>query len=81
LHPLFIGDAVNELNNHAHLHRRMGNALFQVAFRGIVQRAQAAGSISEEELTRFWQALQQAEQEQHFFARVGGFVVSGRKPA
>ncbi len=55
-------------------------AFFQLAFRGILQRAQAAGTLSEEELTRFWQALEQAEQEQHFFARVGGFIVSGRKP-
>lgn len=56
-------------------------AFFQMAFRGVLQRAQAVGTISEEELTRFWTALEQAEQEQHFFARVGGFVVSGRKPA
>ncbi|HEX4206162.1 MAG TPA: methyltransferase domain-containing protein [Ktedonobacteraceae bacterium] len=55
-------------------------AFFQMAFRGILQRAQAAGAISAEELTRFWNALEQAEQEQHFFARVGGFVISGRKP-
>ncbi len=53
---------------------------FQTAFRGILQRAQVAGAVSSEELTRFWNALEQAEQEQHFFARVGGFVVSGRKP-
>ncbi len=56
-------------------------AFFQMAFRGVLQRAQAAGAVSEEELTRFWKAMEQAEQEQHFFARVGGFVVSGRKPA
>lgn len=56
-------------------------AFFQMAFRGMLQRAQAAGTVSEEELTRFWKALEQAEHEQHFFARVGGFVVSGRKPA
>jgi len=56
-------------------------AFFQMAFCGMLQRAQAAGTLSEEELTRFWKALEQAEQEQHFFARVGGFVVSGRKPA
>lgn len=55
-------------------------AFFQATFRGILQRAQAAGAISEEELTRFWNALEQAEQEQHFFARVGGFVISGQKP-
>lgn len=56
-------------------------AFFQIAFRGMLQRAQVAGTISEEELTRFWKALERAEQEQRFFARVGGFVVSGRKPA
>ncbi len=54
---------------------------FQLAFRGILQRAQVAGAVSGEELTRFWSTLEQAEQEQRFFARVGGFVVSGRKPA
>ncbi len=53
---------------------------FQRAFHGILQRAQNSGIVSEEELTRFWEALEQAEQEQRFFARVGGFVVSGQKP-
>lgn len=52
---------------------------FQIAFSGILQGARTAGTVSAEELTRFWNALEQAEQEQHFFARVGGFVVSGRK--
>lgn len=56
-------------------------AFFQIAFRGILQRAQSMGTVSEEELIRFWEALEQAEQEKHFFARVGGFVVSGQKPA
>lgn len=56
-------------------------AFFQLAFRGMLQHAQAADAVSEEELTRFWKALEQAEQEQRFFARVGGFVVSGQKPA
>ncbi len=42
--------------------------------------AQVSGAVSEEELTRFWNALEQADKEQHFFARVGGFVISGRKP-
>jgi len=55
-------------------------AFFQMTFRGILQRALAAGAVSEQDLTRFWEALEQAEQEQRFFARVGGFVVSGRKP-
>lgn len=55
-------------------------AFFQMAFRGILQRAQVAGAVSEEDLARFWQELSQAEQEQRFFARVGGFVVSGKKP-
>jgi len=55
-------------------------AFFQTVFGGILQRAQASGAVSEEELARFWNAVEQAEQEQHFFARVGGFVVSGRKP-
>lgn len=55
-------------------------AFFQMVFGGILQRAEAAGVVSTKELTSFWNALKQAEQEQHFFARVGGFVVSGRKP-
>ncbi|MEO6889111.1 MAG: methyltransferase domain-containing protein [Ktedonobacteraceae bacterium] len=55
-------------------------AFFQVAFSGILQGAQAAGAVSAEELMHFWHALEQAEQAQLFFARAGGFVVSGRKP-
>ena len=55
-------------------------AFFQLAFHGILQRAQEADAISEEDLIRFWSALELAEQEQLFFARVGGFIVSGRKP-
>jgi SAM-dependent methyltransferase len=55
-------------------------AFFQTAFGGILQGAQAAGTIPAEELARFWQALEQAEQERRFFARVGGFVVRGQKP-
>ena len=52
---------------------------FQMVYSGILQRAQAAGAVSAEELTRFWTALEQAEQEQRFFAGVVGFVVSGQK--
>jgi ubiquinone/menaquinone biosynthesis C-methylase UbiE len=55
-------------------------AFFQTAFSGMLQRAQAVGAISAEELACFWDALEQAEQEQLFFAGAGGFVVSGRKP-
>jgi ubiquinone/menaquinone biosynthesis C-methylase UbiE len=55
-------------------------AFFQMAFSGMLQRAQATGAISAEELERFWKALEQAEQAQRFFAGAGGFVVSGRKP-
>lgn len=54
-------------------------AFFQLAFSGILQSVQATGAISEDEFTRFWGALEQTEQERHFFARMGGFVVSGRK--
>ena len=53
---------------------------FQQAFRGILQHAQTSSVLSEEELTRFWSALDQAEQTQRFFARVGGFIVTARKP-
>jgi ubiquinone/menaquinone biosynthesis C-methylase UbiE len=56
-------------------------AFFQLVFRGLLQRAQAASAVSEEELARFWRALEQAEREQRFFAGTGGFVVSGRKPS
>lgn len=54
-------------------------AFFQSAFRGILQRALVTGVVSQEELVRFWSALEQAELEQRFFARVGGFVVRGQK--
>jgi len=55
-------------------------AFFQHVFGGMLQRAQAAGAVSAEELTRFWRTLEEAEQAGHFFAGTGGFVVSGRKP-
>jgi ubiquinone/menaquinone biosynthesis C-methylase UbiE len=54
-------------------------AFFQLAFRGILQRAQSSGAVSAEELARFWYELEQAEQEQRFFAGAAGFIVSGRK--
>ena len=54
---------------------------FQRAFGGVLQGPQAAGALSAQELTGFWQAVAQAEQPGQFFARMGGFVVSGRKPA
>ncbi|WP_165423437.1 methyltransferase domain-containing protein [Ktedonosporobacter rubrisoli] len=54
---------------------------FQTAFRGILQRTQINGAISEEELAAFWVALEKAEEGGYFFARVGGFVVRGQKPA
>lgn len=57
----------------------LDSAFFQMVFGGILQRAEVAGAVESQELTNFWNALEQAEQEQHFFARVGGFVVSGRK--
>ncbi|GCE13528.1 methyltransferase domain-containing protein [Tengunoibacter tsumagoiensis] len=52
---------------------------FRMAFEGNLQRAQAAGVISLEELSRFWEALEQAEQNQLFFAGVGGFIIKGQK--
>jgi len=55
-------------------------SFFQTVFGGVLQRAQATGSISEQDLSHFWNALKQAEQEQHFFAGAVGFIVSGRKP-
>ena len=55
-------------------------AAFQSAFRGLLQRAEEVAAVNSEELSRFWQALEEAEHAGHFFARVGGFIVSGRKP-
>jgi hypothetical protein len=54
--------------------------LFQRAFRGILPFVQQAGVLSEEDLTRFWGMVEEAVHEQRFFARLGGFTVSGRKP-
>ena len=54
-------------------------AFFQQAFRGLLNRAQTMGSLSDEELARFWAYAQQAEQEQRFCAGTGGFIISGRK--
>jgi hypothetical protein len=59
---------------------QLNYTFFQTVFSGILQRAQAAGTISEEELIHFWNTLKQAEQEQHFFAGAVGFIVSGQKP-
>jgi ubiquinone/menaquinone biosynthesis C-methylase UbiE len=53
---------------------------FHLAFSGILQHALTAGVVSDEEFARFWNALEQAEQDQSFFASGGGFVVSGQKP-
>jgi ubiquinone/menaquinone biosynthesis C-methylase UbiE len=59
---------------------RLDYAFFQMVFQGMLQRTQASGALSEEELTHFWSALEQAEKEQRFFAGAVGFVVSGQKP-
>ncbi len=52
---------------------------FQMAFGGLLQDAQAAGKVSGEEVTRFWNLLEQADREQRLLGYVG-FVVGGRKP-
>lgn len=54
---------------------------FQSAFRGVVARAQTAGAVTADEAARFWQALAAAEHAGDFFARAGGFIASGQKPA
>jgi ubiquinone/menaquinone biosynthesis C-methylase UbiE len=54
-------------------------AYFQMVFGGLLQEAQAAGEVSSEEVTRFWNELAQADREQRLFGYVG-FVVGGRKP-
>ncbi len=54
-------------------------AYFQIVFGGLLQEAQAAGGVSSEEVTRFWNELAQADREQRLFGYVG-FVVGGRKP-
>jgi ubiquinone/menaquinone biosynthesis C-methylase UbiE len=54
-------------------------AYFQMALGGLLQDAQATGEVSGEEVTRFWDLLEQADRQQRFFGYVG-FVVSGRKP-
>jgi ubiquinone/menaquinone biosynthesis C-methylase UbiE len=59
---------------------QLNYAFFQMVFRGILQRAQTTEVVTEEEITRFWSALEREEQEQHFFAGSVGFIVSGRKP-
>ncbi len=56
-------------------------ASFQSAFRGLLLHAQADGSLIEEELTRFWEMLEEADQAGYFSAHVGGFIVSGQKTA
>jgi ubiquinone/menaquinone biosynthesis C-methylase UbiE len=53
-------------------------AYFQMALGGLLQAGQAAGQVSEEEVTRFWDELAQADREQCLLGYVG-FVVGGRK--
>jgi ubiquinone/menaquinone biosynthesis C-methylase UbiE len=53
-------------------------AYFQMALGGLLQAGQAAGQVSEEEVTRFWDELAQADREQRLLGYVG-FVVGGRK--
>ena len=54
-------------------------AYFKMVFDGLLQDAQAAGKVSGEELTRFWDLLEQADRQQRLLGYVG-FVVGGRKP-
>jgi ubiquinone/menaquinone biosynthesis C-methylase UbiE len=54
-------------------------AYFKMVFGGLLQEAQAAGKVSGEEVTRFWDELSQADQKLRLFGYVG-FVVGGRKP-
>jgi ubiquinone/menaquinone biosynthesis C-methylase UbiE len=54
-------------------------AFAQCLFAGYLRTVQAAGVVSAEELTRWWQALAQAEEAGHLHVGQLGFVVSGRK--
>ncbi|GCE21296.1 methyltransferase domain-containing protein [Dictyobacter kobayashii] len=86
-HP-WLGRQLPRLFQEAGLHNiridgrmmQLDYTFFQLVFRGLLQRAQDSGSLSTDDLTRFWSALKQAEEEQHFFAGAVGFIVSGQKP-
>lgn len=54
-------------------------AFAQRLFAGYLRTVQAAGLVSAEECTRWWQHLTQAEAAGHFHAGQLGFVVRGRK--
>lgn len=54
-------------------------AFAQRLFAEYLRTVQAAGVVSAEELTRWWQALAQAEEAGHLHVGQLGFVVSGRK--
>lgn len=57
----------------------MDYAFAQRLFAGYLRTVQAAGVVSAEECTRWWQSLEQAEAAGQFHAGQLGFVVSGRK--
>jgi len=55
--------------------------IFRHLFSGTVQQAAQAGVLSPQEVALWWRPLEQAAATQRFFAAMGGFIVSGRKPA
>jgi ubiquinone/menaquinone biosynthesis C-methylase UbiE len=57
----------------------MDYAFAQRLFAGHLRMVQAAGGVSAEECTRWWQSLEQAEAAGQFHAGQLGFIVSGRK--
>lgn len=58
---------------------RIPYAIAHRLFDGLLANLQAAGDVSADELTAWWQPLEQAEASGHLSLGQLGFVVSGRK--
>jgi SAM-dependent methyltransferase len=76
--PLFQSAGLGEVTCVPHT-VRMDYAFAHRLFDGHLRTVQAAGGVSAEECTRWWQHLAQAEAAGHWHVGQLGFVVSGRK--
>ena len=56
------------------------HAFFTRIYRGLLNGAQDAGTLTTSDLSEWWDALEQANRDGLFFAAVPGFIVGGQKP-
>jgi ubiquinone/menaquinone biosynthesis C-methylase UbiE len=53
--------------------------LFRKAYRGALKSAQEAGVLTDAEVSRWWEQIDEAEQQDKYFGAMQGFIVGGRK--